>query len=961
MFLLKKVNHFLLLVLLYAGQTASARQQPYWQQQVDYRIEVSLNDQQHSLDGNIEILYRNQSPDTLTYIWFHLWPNAYKNDRTAFTDQMLENGNTSFYFSDEDAKGYINRLNFQVDGITAELEDHPTHIDIARLILPQPLMPGATVNIQSNFHVQLPEIFSRSGHRGQHYQVAQWYPKPAVYDQQGWHPFPYLDQGEFYGEFGSFDVNITLPANYVVAAPGTLHNADEKKWLESRANYAFEPLKKRVKTKGGSYKTITEEFPATETRTKTLHYTLDQAHDFAWFADKRFAVQKGEARLNSGKTVEISSYFIKDQEEWKETVDYASKAIIQRSAWIGDYPYASFSIVQSDSPTGGGMEYPGITLISSGLESKLLEYTIAHEAGHNWFQAALGSNERSTPWLDEGINSYYDNRYSHQIDSVGELDIFSRRIRIQHATELLVENAEQSGTAQAMGLSGEQYSQLNYNLMVYTKTAQWLKSIEDSIGKDKFDRAMQLYYDRWKFRHPNENDFRQVLEEVSGQSLNTVFSKLQDPNASFFPKREGFRIAFPFSGSNLKETLQGKSLHTLLVSPAVGYNMYDGFMVGGLLSNITLPVPKLQYLFAPMYATRSKSLAGLALINYSHYPKSGIWHRLDFGISGSRFHTNQFTDPDGKDLNFQMSKLVPGLRLTLREKSARSTRERFVQFKSYWINEQSLRFGRDTVIVGSDTSLVDRYDKVGEDRTLNQLKLVWQDFRVLYPYRAELKLEQGRDFVRAAFTGNYFFNYADQGGLNFRVFAGKFFYTSAKTFTKQFETDRYHLNMTGANGYEDYTYSDYFVGRNEFDGWASQQIMERDGGFKTRTDLLASKVGRSDDWLIALNFSSSIPDRMNPLSLLPFKIPLKIFADIGTYAGAWDRDANTDRFLFDAGLQLSLLKETVHIYLPLLYSAPFKEYIQSTIPKKERLLRKISFSIDLSNFQFRKLNRNLGF
>ena len=251
--------------------------------------------------------------------------------------------------------------------------------------------------------------------------------------------------------------------------------------------------------------------------------------------------------------------------------------------------------------------------------------------------------------------------------------------------------------------------------------------------------------------------------------------------------------------------------------------------------------------------------------------------------------------------------------------------------------------------------------KQANTRSLQQLRLVWQDFRALYPYRAELKLEQGRDFVRAAFTGNYFFNYANGGGLNFRFFAGKFFYTGAKTFTKQFDTDRYHLNLTGPNGYEDYTYSDYFVGRNEFDGWMSQQIMERDGGFKTRTDLLAAKVGRTDDWLMAMNFSTSIPDRLNPLSLLPVKIPLKIFADIGTYAGAWDRNANTDRFLFDAGLQLSLLKETVHIYLPLLYSQPFKEYIQSTIPKKERLLRKISFSIDLSNFQFRKINRNLGF
>lgn len=194
-----------------------------------------------------------------------------------------------------------------------------------------------------------------------------------------------------------------------------------------------------------------------------------------------------------------------------------------------------------------------------------------------------------------------------------------------------------------------------------------------------------------------------------------------------------------------------------------------------------------------------------------------------------------------------------------------------------------------------------------------------------------------------------------------RLFAGKFFYTSAKTFATQFATDRYHLNLTGANGYEDYTYSDYFIGRNKFEGLASQQIMNRDGGFKVRTDLLADKVGKTDDWLIAANFSTTIPSAINPLSVLPVKIPLKLFFDIGTYAESWKEEAETDRFLFDAGIQIPLVKETINIYLPLIYSSVFKDYIQSTIPKKGRLWKTISFTIDISNFSFRKFDRNLNF
>ncbi len=248
-----------------------------------------------------------------------------------------------------------------------------------------------------------------------------------------------------------------------------------------------------------------------------------------------------------------------------------------------------------------------------------------------------------------------------------------------------------------------------------------------------------------------------------------------------------------------------------------------------------------------------------------------------------------------------------------------------------------------------------------EHATLNQLLLVFENYRALYPWRGELKVEQGKDFIRTAFTGNYFFNYAKGGGLNLRVFGGKFIYSGSKTFTKQFNTDRYHLNMTGPNGYEDYTYSDYFIGRNEFEGTFSQQLMVRDGAFKVRTELLADKVGKTDDWLMAINLNSGFPTSLNPFTFLPDEFPfhLKVFADIGTYAEPWKRNSTEDKFLFDAGLQLSVLKETINIYLPLVYSKVFKDYIQSTLPKKNRLLKVISFSIDLSNFNFRKFDRKL--
>jgi hypothetical protein len=223
-----------------------------------------------------------------------------------------------------------------------------------------------------------------------------------------------------------------------------------------------------------------------------------------------------------------------------------------------------------------------------------------------------------------------------------------------------------------------------------------------------------------------------------------------------------------------------------------------------------------------------------------------------------------------------------------------------------------------------------------------------------------LQVEQGSGFARLAFTGNYYFNYVKSGGMNVRVFAGKFFYLGDKTFSKQFETDRYHLNMTGPKGYEDYTYSNYFIGRNEFDKFPNQQIMIRDGGFKVRTDYLSDKIGKTDEWLASANFTTTIPNAINPLSVLPFKLPIKIFVDIGTYAAAWEKNAATGRFIYDAGLQLSLFKNIVNIYVPILYSKVYKDYFKSTVPETS-FWKNISFSIDLQNASLKKLVPQIPF
>jgi Peptidase family M1 domain len=928
------------------GQSSS-----YWQQQVNYKIDVTLHDADHTLDGFVKMDYHNNSPDTLHFIWIHLWQNAFKNDKTAFTDQDLENGSTDFYFSNADKRGYINRLDFKVNGEVAKTTDHPQHQDIIKLILPKPIAPNSSAKIETPFHVKLPYNFSRGGHIDKAYHITQWYPKPAVYDRKGWHPMPYLDQGEFYAEFGNFEVQITLPDNYVVAATGDLQNENEKQWLKNRNLFTREPkAKKQTQQKK---KAIEEPAVPSSQKTKTLRYKQNNVLDFAWFADKTYSVKTDTLKLSSGKIITANVFYYSENKEiWQNSIAMIKRAIITKSQWLGEYPYSVVSVV--DGGNGGGMEYPTITLLEDGGSEKMLDFVINHEVGHNWFQAILGTNERTHPWMDEGMNTYYDNRYSLQQYGNTNLEIIETKSAFiknrlpDDIQQTLLQTVIGVKKDQPIETTSEKFNAFNYNMVAYVKTGDWMKLLEDELGKEVFDKAMQEYYKRWQFKHPYPEDFKKVMEEVSGKNMDAVFALLNKKGDLKKPTtKKDLRFAAFFS---MKET---DKHNYIFASPAIGYNFYDGFMPGVLVHNYTLPLNKFQFVIAPLYGTKSKQLNGIGRLGYTFYPGDN-GQKFEIAVAGASFSGDNFTDSTNTTNAQRFSKIVPSLKYTFANKNPRSSITKFIQWKTFLINETGLQFTRDT------TNQVDVITYPTESRYVNQLRFVIENNRVLYPYKGALQIEQGEGFARLAFTGNYYFNYAKGGGMDVRLFAGKFFYLGDKTFIKQFETDRYHLNMTGPKGNEDYTYSNYFIGRNEFEGFSNQQIMIRDGGFKVRTDYLSNKIGKTDDWLAAANFTSTIPNAINPLAVLPIKLPIRVFVDIGTYAEAWKKNAATGRFIYDAGLQLSLFKNVVNIYVPLLYSREYKDYFKSVITEK-RFRRNISFSIDLQNISLKKLVPQIPF
>ncbi len=514
--------------ILVSASSNYLAQQNYFQQEVNYKIDVTLNDVSHELSAFESIEYINNSNTSLNYIYFHLWPNAYKNNETALAKQLIKQGEIKMYFAKPEALGYIDSLNFLVNGKSIKWEYDKDNIDICKLYLAEPLKSLDTIIISTPFHVKIPSAeISRLGHIGQAYAITQWYPKPTVYDKYGWHPIPYLNQGEFYSEFGSFDVSITLPDNYVLAATGDrIDETEENDWL---LNKVAETEKLVSETNYSS----DNSFPESSKNFKTIHFKQHRVHDFAWFADKRFHVLKGKIHLpHSGNTVDTWAFFTNSEPElWSKSIEYINDAAVFYSELNGDYPYNHITAVDGTISAGGGMEYPNITIIGNSGDKFTLETTIMHEVGHNWFYGILGNNEREFPFMDEGLNSFYEMRYIRTkypektlasiIDRDSTFKFFGlNKFKHKAQYEFSYLLAARKNLDQPILTSSQYFTNYNYGAIVYSKSALTFDYLMHYFGKEKFDAAMKFYFEQWKFKHPNPEDLIKTLQYYFNADLN---------------------------------------------------------------------------------------------------------------------------------------------------------------------------------------------------------------------------------------------------------------------------------------------------------------------------------------------------------------------------------------------------------------------------------------------------------
>ncbi len=500
----------------------------YWQQFVHYKMNVSLDPATKMLTGTSSILYRNNSPNTLDKIYMYLYPNAFRNNETIYGQEAQK-----FYFrilSNEENGGWIDISEFRIfpQNKTANAETAVSAFKVTDTILeaalPEPLKPGEEIRIELAFKEKVRLFQDRAGYRGNQFDFAQWYPKMCVYDEEGWHPVPFHLQGEFYGEFGTFEVTIDVPFDYIVGATGVVTEGDPG-WSLVQVDTSLSPADWEKKY-AAMKKSIAEKMK--ELPRRRVSFRAENVHDFAWITSSDFLYERGEY-----DGIPIHALFRSyAKPRWTKVVtERGRRALEWLSDKFGRYPYPQLTITHG--LLGGGMEYPMLVMNASESEGLIL-----HEVGHIYFYGIFGNNEQKEAFLDEGFTSfqtswYMETRYGkwgYDREAAMKNATWLQRHRPQVTSNVGNRNFAHfymnSGYNEPISRYAYQYKDgLGYSVNAYTKGAIFYEMLRYVVGEETFQKICHEYFNRWALKHVNEARFKKVCEEVSGMDLDWFFQQ----------------------------------------------------------------------------------------------------------------------------------------------------------------------------------------------------------------------------------------------------------------------------------------------------------------------------------------------------------------------------------------------------------------------------------------------------
>ncbi len=484
----------------------------YWQNQADYKINVALDDQKNILDGDVEITYKNASPDKLNFLWLQLDQNQFSNTSRGSATTPISGGR----FGNVNFNGGYTIKSVTIDGKPAEfvVEDTRMQIRLANPIAEK--IGSAKIKIVYSF--QIPKYGSdrvgmHEAQQGTVYEIAQWYPRMCVYDDvEGWNVLPYLGAGEFYLEYGNFEYAITAPASHIIVGSGELTNPSEC-WTSEQLKRLAQASNsdKTVMIRSAAEVVEANSRPKTEGKI-TWKFKCSTARDVAFASSKAFVIDAARINLPSGKkSLAMSAYPAESggDKGWGRSTEYVKSCLEFYSKWLYEYTYP---VATNVAGSISGMEYPGIVFCGSTSTTQGLWGVTDHEFGHNWFPMIVGSNERKFAWMDEGFNTFI-NFYSTDDFNNGEYKGYKMDMH-QMAKQLFRESAEP-----IMNIPDVlQSSNLGYE--AYYKPAIGLKILREQVlGKDRFDYAFKEYIKRWAFKHPTPYDFFKTMEDASGEDL----------------------------------------------------------------------------------------------------------------------------------------------------------------------------------------------------------------------------------------------------------------------------------------------------------------------------------------------------------------------------------------------------------------------------------------------------------
>lgn len=482
----------LIALLVLCCAWSSFAQSDRWQQRIEYKMDIDMDVAKHQFKGTQQVVYYNNSKDELKRVFYHLYFNAFQpNSMMDVRSRTIQDADTRvggrILELKDDEIGYHKIKSLKQDGKDVKFEVVGTILEVT---LAKPIPAGGKATFDMEFESQVPLQIRRSGWNnaeGIEFSMTQWYPKMCEYDYQGWHANPYIGR-EFHGVWGDFDVKITIDKTYTIGGTGLLQNPNEI---------------------GHGYEAVGQKVTNQDKSRLTWHFKAENVHDFAWAADPDYIHDIVEVDEDL-----VLHFIYQDDDNYKDVWKKAQKKTAQAFKFIqtryGKYPYKQYTIIQGGD---GGMEYPMATLITGKRNFGSLVGVIIHEVMHTWYQMLMGSNESLYAWMDEGFTSYASN--------VVRAHIFNNHGNFPHDGSYRGYNyLAKSGSEEPMSTHADHFTtNFAYGQASYSKGAVFLGQMNYIIGDGAFNEGMLKYYDEWRFKHPNPNDFIRVMEKVSDLEL----------------------------------------------------------------------------------------------------------------------------------------------------------------------------------------------------------------------------------------------------------------------------------------------------------------------------------------------------------------------------------------------------------------------------------------------------------